>query len=217
MFLSIYISLSHPLAWPGLAWPLISDTNYTLSDASHTFLSIQAAGCQEELYINMSDHHHAKSWGRADDSNEKQLLMETGEQSIDDLTRTPARDDWPLVCEQCQYWFSVRAGDLCGDNQQQQWQQGRDQGGDSAVVRLPEISIFGEYYWFSTVRRGPRSELCNSSPDCLWLAVCSKVNNPSLQHRQLTIQRPGEMRERERERERVVRRSLSKQSQPSAG
>ena len=49
-----------PTPWPGLAWPLISDTNYTLSDVSHTFLSIQAAGCQEELYINMSDHHHAK-------------------------------------------------------------------------------------------------------------------------------------------------------------
>ena len=124
--LSIYVSLSHP-------WPLISDyTNYIFCNAAHTLLSRLAvrrnfiSTCHQQHHLGAAFRVEVTDWQR---SGQRETTFD-GEQSIHDLTRTPARDDWPVVCEQCQYWFSVRAGDLTGDIQQQQWQQGRDEGGD---------------------------------------------------------------------------------------
>ena len=140
MFLSIYVS--HP--WPPdirlskLQYHIFCHTTHTLLSmlgVRRNFIST----CQINIILIIWGLLSAyclllsAEAGQMTDNRQQTWQRETtsdGEQSIRDLTRTSARDDWPVVCEQCQYWFSVRADDLCGDIQQQQWQQGREEGGD---------------------------------------------------------------------------------------
>ena len=133
-----------PSPTPGLApWYQIIQIIYFVMHHTPCFLSWLSGAILDQLGRSCSVLRRSRwqtSWQRETTSD--------GEQSIHDLTGTSARDDWPVVCEQCQYWFSVRAGDLTGDIQlptttMTTWEErGRILRAPHHCQPLPMISIF---------------------------------------------------------------------------